>query len=156
MCVPDLVPGVASLDAIDNIVPYIGGEEEKLEIETPKIFGTVGRGIESETSIQVTAHTNRVPVDNPRPLLVFIILFVLFCRCTYVCVWYVKFVCCTFDFCQVIDGHTACISFSTRRPDISVEQLHEAIRGFQSPVQLLGLPSGPVKPIHLFEDEPNR
>ncbi len=32
-------PGVASLDLIDNVVPYIAGEEEKIETETRKILG---------------------------------------------------------------------------------------------------------------------
>ncbi|KAL1671180.1 hypothetical protein EV122DRAFT_285228 [Schizophyllum commune] len=34
-------PGVASLDILDNVVPYIGGEEEKIEWETLKILGGV-------------------------------------------------------------------------------------------------------------------
>src|SRR6476661_1728073 len=32
-------PGVASLDVIDNVLPHIGGEEEKIETETTKILG---------------------------------------------------------------------------------------------------------------------
>src|SRR5438045_1153444 len=32
-------PGVASLDILDNVLPYIGGEEEKIETETTKILG---------------------------------------------------------------------------------------------------------------------
>src|SRR4029078_17762 len=32
-------PGVASLDIIDKVLPYIGGEEEKIETETTKILG---------------------------------------------------------------------------------------------------------------------
>lgn len=34
-------PGVSSLDILDNIVPYIGGEEEKVEAETRRILGTL-------------------------------------------------------------------------------------------------------------------
>ena len=37
-------PGVASLDLLDNVIPYIGGEEEKLETETRKIFGAWSAG----------------------------------------------------------------------------------------------------------------
>ncbi len=33
-------PGVASLDIVDNVIPYIGGEEAKMETETQKILGT--------------------------------------------------------------------------------------------------------------------
>lgn len=51
-------PGVAALDALGNVIPFIGGEEEKLEQETRKILGTVGM----EAQIVVSAHTNRVPV----------------------------------------------------------------------------------------------
>ena len=36
-------PGVASLDILGNVVPYIGGEEEKMERESRKILGTLGR-----------------------------------------------------------------------------------------------------------------
>ena len=40
-------PGVASLDILDNVVPYIGGEEEKMEWETSKILGGVDAASES-------------------------------------------------------------------------------------------------------------
>ena len=33
-------PGLPSIDIIDNVIPYIGGEEEKLDIESKKILGT--------------------------------------------------------------------------------------------------------------------
>ncbi|MDR3337137.1 MAG: aspartate-semialdehyde dehydrogenase [Treponema sp.] len=56
-------PGVASLDMIDNIVPYIGGEEEKSEQEPLKILGSIAGGkIENYTGIKISAHCNRVPV----------------------------------------------------------------------------------------------
>ena len=56
-------PGVPSLDLIDNIVPYIGGEEEKSEQEPLKILGTVsGAGIENAAEPGISAHCNRVPV----------------------------------------------------------------------------------------------
>jgi aspartate-semialdehyde dehydrogenase len=58
-------PGVPSLDAIDNVVPYIGGEEEKSEFEPGKIFGRVEGGvIVSDDSIKISAHCNRVPVSD--------------------------------------------------------------------------------------------
>lgn len=56
-------PGVPSFDMIDNVVPYIGGEEEKTEKELLKILGTVKNGkIENATGPLVAAHCNRVPV----------------------------------------------------------------------------------------------
>ncbi|MBU0762889.1 MAG: aspartate-semialdehyde dehydrogenase [Candidatus Altiarchaeota archaeon] len=56
-------PGVASLDIVDNIIPYIGGEEEKSEKEPLKILGSIkdGRFVNSD-SMKVSAHCNRVPV----------------------------------------------------------------------------------------------
>ena len=55
-------PGVPSLDILGNVVPYIPGEEPKMESETNKILGTLGaRGIES-AGIAVSASCHRVPV----------------------------------------------------------------------------------------------
>lgn len=57
-------PGVASLDILDNVVPYIGGEEEKIEIEPRKLLGRVsGDGIEYADFL-VSAQANRVAVRN--------------------------------------------------------------------------------------------
>ncbi|MDX2119828.1 MAG: aspartate-semialdehyde dehydrogenase [Gemmatimonadota bacterium] len=55
-------PGVASLDAVGNVIPYIGGEEEKLEQETAKILGGFTEGVVQAAGIVTSAHTNRVPV----------------------------------------------------------------------------------------------
>jgi len=55
-------PGVPSLDIVGNIIPYIGGEEEKIEQETRKILGGLRDGAVVEAAIAVSAHTNRVPV----------------------------------------------------------------------------------------------
>ncbi|MFZ0062261.1 MAG: aspartate-semialdehyde dehydrogenase [Pyrinomonadaceae bacterium] len=57
-------PGVASLDILDNVLPFISGEEEKIEQETTKILGTsVGNQIE-HAKIQVSAQCNRVNVAD--------------------------------------------------------------------------------------------
>jgi aspartate-semialdehyde dehydrogenase len=53
-------PGVPSLDILGNVVPFIGGEEEKIESETLKILG--GDGGRAPHKAVVSAHTNRVPV----------------------------------------------------------------------------------------------
>jgi aspartate-semialdehyde dehydrogenase len=56
-------PGVPSWDMIDNIVPYIGGEDEKSEQEPLKILGTIENGkIVSTDTIAISAQCNRVPV----------------------------------------------------------------------------------------------
>src|SRR5918993_1634221 len=57
-------PGVASLDILGNAIPFISGEEEKMESETQKILGRVAAdGIEPHP-VAISAHTNRVPVIN--------------------------------------------------------------------------------------------
>ncbi|MCL2276495.1 MAG: aspartate-semialdehyde dehydrogenase [Treponema sp.] len=56
-------PGVPSLDMIDNIVPFIGGEEEKSEKEPLKIFGAIENGAFKNAEFpKISAHCNRVPV----------------------------------------------------------------------------------------------
>ncbi|MDR2596453.1 MAG: aspartate-semialdehyde dehydrogenase [Treponema sp.] len=58
-------PGVPSLDMIDNIVPYIGGEEEKSEEEPLKIFGSIENGVFKNSELpKISAHCNRVPVTD--------------------------------------------------------------------------------------------
>jgi aspartate-semialdehyde dehydrogenase len=55
-------PGVASLDILGNVVPFIGGEEEKIERESRKILGTLGASGVVPAEFAVSAHTNRVAV----------------------------------------------------------------------------------------------
>jgi aspartate-semialdehyde dehydrogenase len=55
-------PGVASLDILGNVIPFIGGEEEKIESETRKILGTIVKEAVEPHPVKVSAHTNRVPV----------------------------------------------------------------------------------------------
>src|SRR6202165_5725764 len=57
-------PGVSSLDINDNVLPYIGGEEEKIESETLKILGRVSDGAISGAEMQVSAQCNRVNVTD--------------------------------------------------------------------------------------------
>ncbi len=55
-------PGVASLDIVGNVIPHIGGEEEKIERESRKILGTLADGTIKPAEFAVSAHTNRVAV----------------------------------------------------------------------------------------------
>jgi len=58
-------PGVPSLDALGNVVPYIGGgEEEKIETETRKLLGTYEAGAIRNATFTVSATTTRVPVAD--------------------------------------------------------------------------------------------
>ncbi len=55
-------PGVASLDIVGNVIPFIGGEEEKIERESRKILGALSRGVVEPAPFSISAHTNRVAV----------------------------------------------------------------------------------------------
>jgi len=55
-------PGVASMDIMANVVPFIGGEEEKMQQETQKILGDFRDGRVEPLAAQVSAHCNRVAV----------------------------------------------------------------------------------------------
>ena len=55
-------PGVASLDITDNVLPFIGDEEEKIESEAIKILGRVNKGKIDNADVLVSAQCNRVNV----------------------------------------------------------------------------------------------
>ena len=55
-------PGVSSMDILGNVVPFIGGEEEKMQQETQKILGSIEGASLQPLDARVSAHCNRVPV----------------------------------------------------------------------------------------------
>ncbi|TVQ40987.1 MAG: aspartate-semialdehyde dehydrogenase [Spirochaetaceae bacterium] len=55
-------PGVASMDILGNVIPYISDEEEKLETEAARILGTLGPDGVEPASFAVSAQCTRVPV----------------------------------------------------------------------------------------------
>jgi aspartate-semialdehyde dehydrogenase len=55
-------PGVPSMDILDNVIPYIGGEDGKLETEPRKLCGTYANGAIEMAPFKVSAQANRVPV----------------------------------------------------------------------------------------------
>ncbi|MCS6907930.1 MAG: aspartate-semialdehyde dehydrogenase [Anaerolineales bacterium] len=57
-------PGVASLDICDNILPYIAGEDEKVEQEPLKILGSLNGSEIKFAPLVISAQTNRVPVTE--------------------------------------------------------------------------------------------
>src|SRR5579871_2324516 len=57
-------PGVASLDILGNVIPYISKEEEKMEEETRKLLGSVVGDRVRPADFSMTAHCNRVPVED--------------------------------------------------------------------------------------------
>ncbi len=57
-------PGVPTLDILGNVIPYIGGEEEKVEREARKLLGKLTDGQVKPGDFVVSAHCNRVPVED--------------------------------------------------------------------------------------------
>ena len=57
-------PGVPSLDVVDNVLPFIDGEEAKMERETRKILGRLGRSAFEEAPFAVSAQCHRVNVSD--------------------------------------------------------------------------------------------
>lgn len=67
-------PGVIALDILDNVIPYIPKEEEKVQIETKKILGTYDDSSQeiSSTDIKVSCTCTRVPVSDGHTEVVFV------------------------------------------------------------------------------------
>jgi aspartate-semialdehyde dehydrogenase len=115
-------PGVASLDIMDNIVPYISGEEEKMEWETLKILGGITAsddGIQSfdmhaRHPLRVSASCNRVPVIDGHT-------------------------------------ECVSVRFA-RRPPPSPQQVREACAAYTPDAQVLGCPSAPRHAISIHEE----
>jgi aspartate-semialdehyde dehydrogenase len=57
-------PGVASMDILGNVVPYIKNEEEKMEAETLKLLGRLNGRVVEPLEAKMSAHCNRVPVED--------------------------------------------------------------------------------------------
>jgi aspartate-semialdehyde dehydrogenase len=57
-------PGLPSLDILGNVIPFIEGEEEKIETETLKILGTCEGGNVELARFSLSAQVNRVPVQD--------------------------------------------------------------------------------------------
>ncbi len=57
-------PGVPSMDIIDNVIPMINGEEEKIESEPCKMLGRVQGDAIKPADLIISAHANRVAVSD--------------------------------------------------------------------------------------------
>jgi aspartate-semialdehyde dehydrogenase len=57
-------PGVASLDILGNVIPYIGKEEEKMEAETKKMLGVLSGHQVKDAPFAMSAQCNRVAVED--------------------------------------------------------------------------------------------
>jgi aspartate-semialdehyde dehydrogenase len=120
-------PGVPSLDIMDNVIPNINGEEEKVEWEPRKMLGRLtltspssAAGTPPRASIQLadigfSAHTNRVAVT---------------------------------------DGHTVCASVELARPP-APEEAEAVLREYAAPLAARELPSSP-QPVIEVRSEADR
>ena len=117
-------PGVPSLDIFDNVVPYISGEEEKIEWETLKILGELSESETDAGKLSFDMHTHT-------PLRVS-------ASCTRV---------------PVLEGHTETVSVRfARRPPPSPQQVREALTAYTPTVQSAGCPSAPRHAIWVHEE----
>ena len=57
-------PGISTLDIMGNVIPYISGEEEKVEREAHKLLGKLTDGRVQPANFAMSAHCNRVPVED--------------------------------------------------------------------------------------------
>lgn len=57
-------PGVPSLDILGNVIPYISGEEPKMEAESQKLLGSLNGSGVAPADFRVSAHCNRVAVED--------------------------------------------------------------------------------------------
>lgn len=134
-------PGVPSLDIYDNVVPYISGEEEKIEWETLKILG----GIQEAASAQEGAAAAEAGAATDRKAIVLKEFDMhashplrISASCNRV---------------PVIDGHTECVSIRfARRPPPSPQQVREALSAYTCEAQSLGCPSAPRQVITVHEE----
>ncbi len=135
-------PGVSALDITDNIVPFISGEEEKMETEPQKILGNIGTREEDASSDASASHSatdtdaavssssssSSLPQFLPAS-------FPISAQCNRV---------------ATLDGHMECVSISFLRPPASLDAVETALREWQSEAQRLNLPSAPRHPIVLL------
>ena len=140
-------PGVSALDITDNVVPFISGEEDKMEMEPQKILGTIGTLASSKeqdgvapaasTSAAAPSPTSKVP---PASVGFIPASFAVSAQCNRV---------------ATLDGHMECVSVKLSRP-ASLDQVEAALRGWQSEAQTMKLPSAPRQPIVLLPAEQPR
>ncbi len=114
-------PGVASMDIIDNVYPYIGMEEEKVQAETLKLLGKFVNSSNSRKSSSGSSNDD-ARIENAK--------IAVSAQCNRV---------------NVSDGHTECVSVKLSKP--ATEK--DIIRAFESfnPLKSLKLPSSPQHPI---------
>lgn len=115
--------GVSSFQILDNVVPFIPGEEEKIESEPRKIFGAWHDGAFHDREMIISAQSNRVPVIDGHLL------------------------CISFRYVNSEDLRR---HFPLER---LIDDAQHAIESFSGEPQRLGLPSAPRRPVRLAADQ---
>ena len=105
-------PGVSALDILDNVIPYIAGEEGKVETEPLKLLGQLEGDAIREAEMTISAQCHRVATR---------------------------------------EGHLEAVSVKLGQ-EAGREEVVEALRDFRGPLQDLGLPSAPERPIVVREE----
>lgn len=111
--------GVSSFQILDNVIPYISGEEDKIETEPRKIFGSWHDGKFDDREMLISAQANRVPVIDGHLL------------------------CISFRYVRSEDLRR---HFPLEK---LIEDAEHAIESFSGEPQRLGLPSAPARPVRL-------
>ncbi|VVB77961.1 Aspartate-semialdehyde dehydrogenase [uncultured archaeon] len=125
-------PGVSSLDLIDNVIPYIGGEEEKTEKEPLKILGQIENGrFVNYNKLEISAHCNRVPVYDGHTA------------------------CVSLELRSKIGITPPYTSQIIEKPYIDLDYFIKIWNNFRSVPQELELPSAPKRPI-IYKTENDR
>ncbi|KAI8055718.1 hypothetical protein BDF22DRAFT_671705 [Syncephalis plumigaleata] len=140
-------PGVSAMDLMDNMVPHIGGEEDKLETEPLKILGTLHEGL-----LQVRDRVSAGDTEHAASLLHTIEPSSYFTPLTD-CV-----ISASCNRVAVLDGHTACVSVGLNpstecNTDTLVTSAAAAFNAYTPPVSTseLACYSAPQPSIHVFE-----
>jgi aspartate-semialdehyde dehydrogenase len=116
-------PGVPSLDILDNVIPYISGEEGKVETEPLKLLGRLEGGAVKKAEIIISAQCHRVATREGHLEAVSVKLG------------------------QKAPGPLAQGQRANR------EEVVEALRSFRGPLQGMGLPTAPEHPIVVREED---
>ena len=150
-------PGVASLDAVDNVIPYIGGEEPKVETEPLKMLGKLSASASAQPSLRGAAFATKqssverqhlpigTEIASPTALAM--------TTAPYVIDAAFKISAHT-NRVAVIDGHTVCVSLECDQP-IGAREAAQAMLDYEWAEIVRSLPSSPERVIEV-RSEPDR
>lgn len=134
-------PGVSAMDITDNVIPYIGDEEDKMEMEPQKILATVQTGITTISHVSLQTTCRQI---LPDPLISthsacgcvlyeFSFLFIFFSAPTPALVPAPFVVSAQCNRVATLDGHMECVSIKLKKqPTNGVEEIEQCLREWKS------------------------